>query len=298
MKPDRPIFLIGTGRSGSTVFHRIFTHHERVNFLHEGSRRFPGSAGWHRWGLRLADGDPTGRVMARLLWPSECWEFWEHHIPGFSEVCRDLRADDVRPEQARRLVAAVGERLTRRRPRWLVKLTGWPRVGYLSQIFPDARFVHIVRDGRAVANSLLDVEFWRGWLGPRQWRWGDLSPEHAEEWERSDRSFVVLAAIHWKILMASYAETRNAVDPARYQEIRYEDLTADPIGVFQRALDFCELDFSPRFRRIIEGFGLRSANDKWRRHLTARQAELLETSLAEELPRWGYAPAGASTLAH
>src|SRR3712207_7426845 len=57
----------------------------------------------------------------------------------------------------------------------------------LSEIFKDAKFIHLMRDGRAVANSLLHVYFWSGWKGPGNWGWGQLSPaqqrseEHTSE---------------------------------------------------------------------------------------------------------------------
>src|SRR5213078_3203453 len=93
--------------------------------------------------------------------------------------------------------------LGRRRHRLLVKITGWPRVGYLRAIFPDARFIHLIRDGRAVANSLIHTDFWRGWAGPSKWQWGEMGAEHHEEWERHGRSFVALAGIQWKIMMGA-----------------------------------------------------------------------------------------------
>ena len=44
--------------------------------------------------------------------------------------------------------------------RFAAKLTGPARISYVSSIFPEARFVHVVRDGRAVVQSLMKVEFW------------------------------------------------------------------------------------------------------------------------------------------
>jgi hypothetical protein len=72
-----------------------------------------------------------------------------------------------------------------------------PRISFLYAIFPDARFVHVLRDGRAVANSRLNASFWKGWHGLNIW--GGQMPEHyRQEWERHRRSFVALAGIEWK----------------------------------------------------------------------------------------------------
>ncbi len=88
-----------------------------------------------------------------------------------------------------------------KRNRLLVKITGWPRLGYLHEIFPDAKFIHVVRDGRAVVNSLINVDWWDGWKGPQNWRWGDLDLSQTDEWEKYGKSFVVLAGIQLKIIM-------------------------------------------------------------------------------------------------
>ena len=79
--------------------------------------------------------------------------------------------------------------LVRKRNRLLIKITGWPRIGYLNEIFSDAKFIHILRDGRAVANSLINVEFWRGWQCPQNWRFGRLTEKQQKEWEDSQYFF-------------------------------------------------------------------------------------------------------------
>ena len=89
----------------------------------------------------------------------------------------------------------LAELVTRKRHRLLVKNTGWPRVSSLAETFPDAKFIYMYRDGRAVASSMMKVDFWWDWSGPWSWRRGGLNPALQKDWERLDRSFVALAAI-------------------------------------------------------------------------------------------------------
>ena len=56
--------------------------------------------------------------------------------------------------------------MTEKRDRLLLKISGWPKIGILFEIFEGAKFVHVARDGRAVVNSPLDTYFWNGWIGP------------------------------------------------------------------------------------------------------------------------------------
>lgn len=57
---------------------------------------------------------------------------------------------------------------------FLHKFTGWPRARMLAECFPRARFGHVGRDGRAVANSTVQQEWWSGFRGPSLWNFGPL----------------------------------------------------------------------------------------------------------------------------
>jgi hypothetical protein len=227
------------------------------------------------WATRYAD-------------PAEAYRWWDHRYSGFSRPCRDLLADDLTLQAKDRLLRGFAEVISTRRPRLLVKVTGWPRIGFLRALYPEALFIHVMRDGRPVASSFLNVPWWHGWQGPSNWLWGELSPAHQAEWNRHERSFVALAGIQWKILMDALEASRSPLPPAVYHEIRYEELCGDPIGTFRTALQFVGLDWTPRFERAIRATPLKSENEKWRRDFTAAQQAILETVLHDYLTRYGY----------
>jgi len=177
---------------------------------------------------------------------------------------------------------------TRKRNRLLTKITGWPRLGLLSEIFPQARFVHIIRDGRAVANSLINIGWWLGWTGPENWRWGPLSATHREEWFSHDQSFVVLAAIQWKILMDASENAKKLIDGSNLLEIKYEQLCSDPVNLFKEIVEFSELDWTTEFEEQIKPFKLNSANFKWELELNNTQKRALHEVLEHHLTRYGY----------
>src|SRR5579872_155452 len=209
MALDRPIFIIGTGRCGSTIFHDILSHHPRLAYLSSLCVKFPHQPHFNRWAMHLLDVPGCERIVRRRCSPVEAWAFWEEHCRGFRRPSRDLLASDVRPHVKARLPGVLEQTVSSRRSRLLVKLTGWPRAGFLAEIFPDALFVHILRDGRAVANSMLDTDFWNGYQGPEQWRWGTLDRAQARAWEESGKSFVALAGLQWKILMKAFEKARE-----------------------------------------------------------------------------------------
>jgi|SoiMethySBSTD1v2_1073268.scaffolds.fasta_scaffold391785_2 hypothetical protein len=290
-KLARPIIIVGTGRCGSTVFHRQLAQHPQVMWLAGFCDRYPSRPAWNRWAVS-AIGNPLLRhLLGRKVQPGECYRFWDKYAYGFAEPCRDLVHTDLTPRVKRQVRAVFESMLTSRRNRLLLKLTGWPRVGYLDAMFEDARFVHLIRDGRAVASSLLHVNFWTGWYGPQGWRAGLLSAEDQAIWERHQRSFVALAALEWRIQMRAMEAARRSVDASRFLEITYETYCAEPLQTIRRVLEFADLSTSPEYERQLAATPIRSANEGWRAALTEAQQGVLEEILRDDLLRYGYDPA-------
>ena len=226
----KPIIIVGTGRCGSTIFHRLLAKHPETMWLSGFCDRYPARPDLNRRAVTAMGNPLLRRLFGGRIQPGECYYFWDHYAYGFAEPCRDLVRTDVTTRVRQQVRTAMGSMLTSARHRLLLKITGWPRLGYLNEIFEDARFIHLVRDGRAVAASLLHVDFWRGWFGPQGWRAGLLSPEDQALWEAYDRSFVALAGLEWRIQLRAMEAARRAVDPSRLMEIRYEDFCERPKG--------------------------------------------------------------------
>jgi hypothetical protein len=288
MEVRQPVFIVGAGRSGSTVVQTLMSRHPHLAWLTLAGKRFPGKPEWHRRMLNAVDSAVIGSSVARHAAPSEIFDYWDHYAKGFRRSCRNLLPQDVTVQTKKKIRAALAELLTERRQRLVLKATGWSRMGYIKEIFPDAKFIHVLRDGRAVANSFMSVDWWLGWQGPQNWRYGELSAEHAAEWERHDRSFVALAAIQWKIIIRSVEEGRQHVDDSNFYELRYERLCEDPIGTMKEVTRFADLSWTPEFERSVGAERLRSMNDRWRTELTSDQQRILQDVLKGMLDRYGY----------
>jgi hypothetical protein len=284
----KPIIIVGTGRCGSTVFHRVLAKHPDMMWLSGFCDRYPTKPAWNRRAVAAVSSPLLRGLLGRRIQPGECYRFWDKYAYGFSEPCRDLLRTDVSVRVKKQVRAAMEAMLTPARHRLLIKITGWPRIGYLDEIFEDAKFVHLVRDGRAVASSLLHVNFWRGWHGPQGWRAGQLSPEDQATWESYDRSFVALAGLEWRIQMRAMDAARRAVDPSRFLELKYETLCDQPMDTFRRVLEFAEVPASRAFERQAAATPLKNASDRWRDGLTPAQQRVLDTLLRDDLLRYGY----------
>ena len=104
MALNRPIFIIGTGRCGSTIFHDILAHHPQLAYLSGLCVKYPRQPQFNRWAMHLLDVPVCSRIVRRKCIPVEAWAFWEEHSRGFRHQTRDLLASDLRPHVKARLM--------------------------------------------------------------------------------------------------------------------------------------------------------------------------------------------------
>ena len=284
----KPIILLGTGRCGSTALHKLLSQHPNVAWLSRLSNRFPDRPKYDYWLMRSFDLPVIGHPLNRRFNPSEGYFFWQHYAPGFRQPFRDLMAQDVTNREKKAVCRAMAQILTSQRQRLLIKITGWPRIGYLKEIFADAKFIHIVRDGRAVANSMLAVNFWDGWHGPERWRWSPLTPDQNRIWEGTNKSFVALAGLEWVMMQEATIKAKSLLQPDELLEIRYEDFCADKLAITRQIAQFAELDWSQKFEHAVQSFPVESQNFKWKTELTVEQQRILEDIEHEYLQHYGY----------
>src|SRR5439155_13935920 len=160
-------FIIGTGRCGSTILAEALARHGEVGFISNVDAYAAMLNPKGRWNNELYRLIPSifqqrdrirgGRTrQARLHYgPSEAWTMMSSQVsPLWTRPIRDLTAEDVTPWLERRFRRFFEERASIQRKRvFLHKYTGWPRAGFVHRILPEAKFIHFVRDGRAVAAS-------------------------------------------------------------------------------------------------------------------------------------------------
>jgi omega-hydroxy-beta-dihydromenaquinone-9 sulfotransferase len=286
-------FILGTGRCGSTLVHDVLARHPEIGFVSNVDDLIGRPLAGGRWnGTVYRRVPPAMTNKGRLRFaPSEGYRILEKQVsPALVAPVRDLAAADATPWLAGRF-AAFFDRQARAqdRPVFLHKFTGWPRAGFIDAALPDTRFVHVVRDGRAVANSLVQMPWWDGYRGPSAWSWGPLPSRYEAEWVASDRSFPVLAALEWKILIDAFEAAKAALPSERWHEVRYEDVLEDPRGRFQEILGFLGLSWTDGFERSFARYAFgRDRAAAYRQELGPRDLRALDRSLGEHLERLGY----------
>ena len=212
LDPPPFAFLIGSERSGTTVLRAMVTGNSQIAipgesyFITELARRH------HR---------PQGRFdLARFATDLEGHFWYRQWGLSDAELASALAADPPTdyPEAIRRVYGAYARRHRAQRygdktPRYTMY------TGRLARMFPEARFVHLIRDGRDVAMALIARH--------------DERPNTVGE-----------AALFWR--MRIWAGRRAAATLGeRYLEVHYENLVADPEQTLRRVCEHLRLEFEP-----------------------------------------------------
>lgn len=108
----------------------------------------------------------------------------------------------------------------------------------LHELFPESRFVHLIRDGRDVALSALG------------WRRASKLAARFSTWKTHP---VLTAALWWEQHVRDGQEAGESLGSGTYHEVRYEALIADPTGEAQSICAFLDLAYDEAMLRYHEG---------------------------------------------
>lgn len=220
--------------------------------------------------------------------PVEAGSMWDRFVRGDTDV---LGAADATPaarafytQAARNVLRLYGN------PRFLAKCPrNGLRMDFLLEIFPDARFIHLVRDARAVCRSVLEKR--GGKTGADGW-W-DVRPADWRQWVALDP--VAAVAHQWDSVVRAVADRGTTLPRAQYREIRYEDFVADPVSSIRQVALFCDTDW-PETDIRTHTHSVQSRNDKWGRVFNGEQLGVMAEIAGETMRRFGYNP-GATDAA-
>jgi len=302
---NKPVFIIGCPRSGTTIMLNIMACHEQLswvsNYLNSNPTAYRTSSmnrmydipfiGKSLYYIATQKGDllPT-KIRKSLPHPVEPWNFWNTHLSNFqwerfgTIPPRRRTANDITIDEINNIVNAVEcIQQAQGKSRFLSKYTDFPRIKYLTQAFPDAKFVHIVRDGRAVTASYHEKiesgafatwderEWWiQGW--PAEWR---------DEWQARFSTPSSFLAFQWKFFLREILSDAVQLPPEQYLEINYTDMINSPADVFNHIFEFCELSRSQRVEWYLDSINLINMNYKWAKKYSDRDKQVLNDVIHE-----------------
>jgi LPS sulfotransferase NodH len=277
---DRPIFVAGYQRSGTTLLQSLLGAHPRIAAPPETYFVFRIVLLADRYG-DLTDDDRLKLVVHDALHPP-------------ADLLGDSGFDERRVFER---VVASGERSMRGvfdalmrdfaerqgKARWSDKSPG-QRAEASLRLFPEAQIIHIIRDPRDVIASSL-----------------------ATPWTKAD---AYQLAREWRRFTLDNIRTGRAAGPGAFLQIRYEDLAADPRAALRIVFSFLDEDndtsvienvagkrpsvgknAAPWQSRVLEAIEPAPSN-AWRQRLSARDRQAVNAIVYRELEALGYEGAG------
>lgn len=244
---EEPFFLVGSERSGTTLLRLMLAHHRDIECTPEFEfmvECLPANGGWpalepyYEWLSTNRIFLPHGLTIDRTL--------------DYPALMRSFVAQYCRPSRKPIHGATCHKHFDR-----------------LLRIWPRARFVHLVRDGRDVARSCIGM----GWAG-NVWH-------GAERWIEAEGLWSGLAP---------------RLEPARRFELVYEDLIRDPERELARLCTFLGVEYDAGMLDYAKDSSYERPDPKligqWRKKLSREELALLEARIGPLLRAKGYEESG------
>jgi hypothetical protein len=240
-----PVFVVSPVRSGSTLLRLMLDSHPRISN--------PGECDF-LFDMVTDDGTPPD-VGAYVEWLSANRIFQAKRIvvapaQTYAELMQSFLA------QLRREGAALTMNVHRHFHR-------------IPRVFPDARYIRLLRDPRDVARSCIGM----GWVGHVYYG--------VDIWIEAERS--------WQ-------ELRTRLAPGQYMEIRYEHLMSDVESGLAAICGFLGVEYSDRMTSYTSRSPYAPPDKRlsyqWKTRYTRRELQLVEGKLGPALSALGYEPSG------
>ncbi|MGI9118545.1 MAG: sulfotransferase family protein [Acidimicrobiales bacterium] len=269
------LFIVGCRRSGTTLLRTIFDSHPAMAVSHEA--HFVAPMGARRRRYHKPDGLDVEGLIDDLMADSE-FPRMDLDAPSLRDAL-NLAGVRTYPDAVRCIFSLYAHR--QGKDRYGDKMPGYVlRLPLLARLFPEARFVHVIRDGRDVCLSLTELWFKDRGLGE--------------------------AALFWKRRVVVGRRAGRRLGPHRYREVRYEDLVDDPVGTVKSLCHFLDLEpdegmllYPERGEDVARATGYPELHPRlslpptkglrdWRRDMTSSDQVLFETLAGGLLGELGY----------
>jgi hypothetical protein len=278
MTRNPSVFVVGCPRSGTTLLQRMLDHHPLLAVSND-PHFIPFAIEGVREGLdppvtpALVDWLLAYRTFARLGLREDAVHTAAAKAETYSQFVSKLYS-----EFAHLHGKPFGGEKTPRYVRFLP---------LLHSLFPWARTVHVIRDGRDVALSTLD------------WARADRGPGRLRLWLDQP---VAVCALSWRWHVTTGMRDGMSLGRTHYHEVRYEELVAEPQPILRELAAFLHLPYAPEMLEYHRGRtrtepglsaksvwlpptpGLRD----WRRDMARRDLELFEAIAGDLLTLLGY----------
>jgi hypothetical protein len=275
------LFILGCPRSGTTLLRRLVDTHPLVAVIDE--MRWIASFFERREGL-TPEGLVTPELVDRLL----AYDRFATLEISREQLGRLIDTGD--PVSYPNFVTGIFDLYGQAQGKSLVgdKTPRYARsIGTLHTLWPHARFVHLVRDGRDVCLSILN------------WRKADRALGRFSTWGEDQ---VTTAALWWEWHVRIARGDGESLRPGLYHEVRYEELVSEPAKTCERLCAFLDLPYDDAMLKFHQGrtkmkpgldakrawLPITSGLRDWRTQMPAEDLERFEAAAGDLLEELGY----------
>jgi hypothetical protein len=296
---EPPLFVLGHWRSGTTLLHELLMLDERNTCPNTYQCMAPHHFLWTEWFLppmirwMVPDKRPMDAMSAGWDRPQEdefalvnlgmrspylAWAF-PNHGPVADEYL-DLRTLPAHEREVwKRTWREFVQRVALKGDRRIVlkSPTHTARVRTILEVFPDAKFIHIVRDPLVVFPST--VRLWRS-----------LSEVQGFQHLREGAAWIENHVLDTFVRMYEcFEQDRALVSPGHLVDVRYEDLVADPVGQMREIYEQLNLGNFTRVEPEILRYTMKSRDYKTNKYaLPPEVADRVRNRWAPYFQRYGY----------
>jgi len=276
---DRPIFIVGSARSGTTLLQRMMRSHSRISSPTGESHFFiPLYKNRESYG-DLSNVENVKHILEEMRRINR--EYVEEDLKGI-DFNTDTLAQQLVTEKKASIIEIISSLMEKNaigdgKERWLEKTPYYVlNIKTILEMFPDAQFINIIRDGRDCALSMLE-------------RKKDLKIFNTYH-----------AANLWKQYVETGQTAKKYLGNEHYFEIRYEDLINDPDKTLRGVCLFLNEDFEqsmvdfekskdPNSKTPMLGKSIQKENsEKWRHRMSNRNIQLFESIAGDTLKHNNY----------
>ncbi|MDY6782466.1 MAG: sulfotransferase [Cyanobacteriota bacterium] len=281
---EKPIFILGSQRSGTTWLARAFEQHPNVAYWHE----------------------------PRYVW------IWGN----FKKPDDLLTAKDLNPKIKKHIIRKFSQFLHQQEKQRLCEKTpsNCLRISFIRAVFPDAKIILLLRDGRSVLRSTRQSLVTQGGLGlnwtnvrrkiekvpPGEWylllprigsfikkllglkiQFAGVKPPGWQEWIGQTSANVLLAK-QWATTIEIAVKEGRKLPTENYLELRYEELISAPPELLKQLANFVEIENFAPISDYIDNTADPPRAYQWKSELEQTTLDEIREIMEPTLVRLGY----------
>lgn len=282
---DKPLIVVGAGRSGTTLIREALMQHKDV-----ASFEFEMTALW-KYGNEKIDHDML--------------DVDQHYTQACSDYIRNTFIKKSHESNRTRILDKTVSNIM--------------RLAFIQKVLPNAKILHVIRDGRAVSASAMSrwtskqspsyfirklktvpfrslpfflfkiirskyLSFVQGSANRQTWgsRWPGFDNDVA------NLPLAAVCAKQWVLQVKAALDQKKMLKPNSYFEIRYEELVDNPKKIFDDIRRFFQLDADQNYDRWVQSVVDSSRTKKWEHDLSAEELNQVLHESSDLLKCLGY----------